>query len=337
MVGSSYAAITQIRTALEAPPHLTAIWPDVAPTNMLPAPDARGRRDAAAHVLGALHPRRRRAGRAGRPGASRRRSGTTCATCGSSSGSWPWHKGELALRHVPALDETLENYCTRGAYDEWWARKENDFTRFWAEHADIPATMSTGWYDGFPHADTEYFAAMAAKNTAPQRLVVGPWSHVGMRGDATYTLDVDFGADSRWGVQRYFEEQLEFFDRWLPDDATGPAGRRGAGADLRDGRRQRPQDRARASSTTAAAGATSRSGRSRARVPTTWHLHGDGSLATEPPAAGRAARTSPTTRRTRCRRSAASTARSASSRRRARGWSRCGRGSSTRRSGCATS
>ena len=32
MVGSSYACITQIRTALEAPPHLTAIWPDVAPT-----------------------------------------------------------------------------------------------------------------------------------------------------------------------------------------------------------------------------------------------------------------------------------------------------------------
>ena len=45
---------------------------------------------------------------------------------------WPWHKGELALRHVPALDETLENYATRGAYDEWWARKENDFTRFFA-------------------------------------------------------------------------------------------------------------------------------------------------------------------------------------------------------------
>ncbi len=41
---------------------------------------------------------------------------------------WPWHKGELALRHVAALDQTLEDYCTRGAYDEWWAKKENDFT-----------------------------------------------------------------------------------------------------------------------------------------------------------------------------------------------------------------
>ena len=59
---------------------------------------------------------------------------------------------------MPELAQTLEDYCTRGAYDEWWAAKENDFTRFWHEHADIPATMTTGWYDGFPHADSEYFA-----------------------------------------------------------------------------------------------------------------------------------------------------------------------------------
>ena len=33
MVGSSYAGITVITAALEHPPHLAAIWPDVAPTN----------------------------------------------------------------------------------------------------------------------------------------------------------------------------------------------------------------------------------------------------------------------------------------------------------------
>ena len=53
----------------------------------VPAPDARGRRDAAAHVLGALHPRRRRPGRARGSRRSRRRSGTISATCGSCSGS----------------------------------------------------------------------------------------------------------------------------------------------------------------------------------------------------------------------------------------------------------
>jgi predicted acyl esterase len=59
---------------------------------------------------------------------------------------------------------------------------------------------------------------MAAKNETPQRLIVGPWSHVGMRGDATWPLDVDFGPDSVWGVERYFEEQLRFFDAYLRED-----------------------------------------------------------------------------------------------------------------------
>jgi hypothetical protein len=198
---------------------------------------------------------------------------------------WPWHKGELALRHVPALDETLENYCTRGAYDDWWASKENDFARFFDEHADIPATMTTGWYDGFPHSDTEYFAAMAAKNASPQRLIVGPWSHVGMRGDATFTHDVDFGEDSRWGVRRYFEEQLAWFDRWLPDDATGqPADEAPVKIFVMGGGSGRKTE----------LGKLDHGGRWRdeqewplARVkPTTYHLHGNGSLSTEAPPGG---------------------------------------------------
>jgi putative CocE/NonD family hydrolase len=225
-VGSSYAGITQIRTALERPPHLTAIWPDVAPTNTfenqtreggamqlhmfwalyIHAADAQGVKDdpaRQAEVWQDLKDLRKLFWRS--------------PVLGENDGA------DLGLRHVPTLAQTLVDYCTRGAYDEFWAAKENDFTRFWPEHADIPATMTTGWYDPFPHADSEYFAAMTAKNDSPQRLIVGPWSHVGMRGDATWTLDVDYGPTSVWGVERYFEEQLEFFNRWLPDDATGHA------------------------------------------------------------------------------------------------------------------
>ena len=48
-------------------------------------------------------------------------------------------------------------------------------------------------------------------------------------------------ADSVWGVERYFEEQLAFFSRWLRDDA---AGRRptSSASHLRDGRRLGPPD-----------------------------------------------------------------------------------------------
>lgn len=220
MVGSSYAAITQIRTALESPPHLTAIWPDVAPTNTFQH-QTRENGAMQLHMFWALYIHAADAQEVQANPELQEEVWDDLRNLKQLFWGWPWHKGERALRHVPTLDQTLEDYCTRATYDAFWSKKENDFTRYWADHADIPATMTTGWYDGFPHADTEYFAAMVAKNDAPQRLIVGPWSHVGMRGDVSYTLDVDFGADSVWGVQRYFAQQLEFFDRWLPDGAPG--------------------------------------------------------------------------------------------------------------------
>ena len=246
MVGSSYAAITQIRTALERPPHLTAIWPDVSPTNTYHHQTREGGA-MQLHMFWALYIHAADAQDVTGDWEKQREVWDDLRNLRQLFWDFPWKKGELALRHVPALDQTLEDYTTRGAYDEFWAKKENDFTRFWHEHADIPVTMSTGWYDGFPHADTEYFAAMAAQNTSPQRLIVGPWSHVGMRGDVTYTLDVDFGPDSRWGVQRYFDEQLAYLRPVAPGERQSGASRAGRAPveDLRHGRRQRAQDAAR--------------------------------------------------------------------------------------------
>ena len=107
-------------------------------------------------------------------------------------------------------------------------------------------SISGGWYDPFAVATTTYFAAMAAKNTTPQRLIMGPWTHASMRGvGETFAGDVDFGPDARWGDARYNEERLRWFDRWLTGRgprtavrATSPRRSR----DLRHGRRQRAPD-----------------------------------------------------------------------------------------------
>jgi putative CocE/NonD family hydrolase len=222
MVGSSYAGVTQIRTALESPPHLTAIWPDVAPTNTFQH-QTRENGAMQMHMFWALYIHAADAQDVQGKPELQEEVWDDLRNLRRLFWEWPWHEGELALRRVPTLDRTLEDYCTRATYDDFWSQKASDFTRYWADHGDIPATMTTGWYDAFPHSGTEYFAAMTEKHSAPQRLIVGPWSHVGMRGDASYTLDVDFGPESVWGVQRYFEEQLRFFGRWLPDDAPGAA------------------------------------------------------------------------------------------------------------------
>lgn len=217
MVGSSYAGVTQIRTALERPPHLTAIWPDVAPTNMYRHQTREGGA-MQLHMFWALYIHAADAQDVQGKPELQEEVWDDLRNLRELFWGWPWHAGELALRHVTALDRTLEDYCTRAAYDDYWAQKSNDLTRFYPEHADVPATMTSGWYDGFPHAVTEYFAAMAAQNASPQRLVMGPWSHVGMRGEASWTLDVDFGPESVWGPRRYFGEQLRFFDAYLKED-----------------------------------------------------------------------------------------------------------------------
>ncbi len=115
-------------------------------------------------------------------------------------------------------------------------------------------------------------------------MIVGPWSHVGMRGDATFTLDVDFGEASRWGVRHYFEQQLVFFDRWLPDDAAGhPADEAPVKIFVMGGGSGRKTE----------LGKLDHGGRWREEqewpparaVPTAYHLHGDGSLRREAPGA----------------------------------------------------
>ena len=218
------------------------------------------------------------------------------------------------------------DYYTRGTYDEYWDRIEHNYTRYWDQHADIPATFSTGWYDPFPAADSEYFASMTEKNSAPAAARDRPVEprrharrrHVLPRGRLRPPERLGRAALLR-GAARLLQPLAS---RRRPRPAAG----RGAGPDLRDGRRLRPQDGRRQARPRRAlargAGVAARAGRHRRRSTSTATA---ASRPTSPPPARRRA-SSPSTRRTRCRRSAASTARSASCRPTGRGWSPPGRG-----------
>ena len=216
-VGSSYAAVTQVRTAIEAPPSLRAMWPDVVPTHSFHNQCREGGA-MQQHMFWALFIHAQDDQQVRRDPAKVADVWADLRRLRELFRSAPWQRGQTSLRHAPHLEDTLIDYATRGTLDTYWQRVEHDFTAFWPQHADIPVTMSSGWYDPYVGADADYFSAMARLKASPMRLVIGPWSHVGMRGEATWCHEVDFGADSVWGVQRYFEEQLAFFSRWLADD-----------------------------------------------------------------------------------------------------------------------
>ena len=220
-VGSSHGAIVQQIMALHRPPHLTAIWPDVGPTNIY-AHEAREGGAMQLHMFGAqfLHAHDAQEIRDD-PVAQR-----TIEAAMEQLRDWvqrlPFKPGHLPLGVVPNLEKTFFNYYYRGAYDEFWMQECCDQERYFDRHADVPGVYSGGWYDPFAVATTNYFAAMAKQNRTPQRLLMGPWNHGGIRGlGATYAGDVDFGAAALWGDDVYNAERLRWFERWLKDVPTG--------------------------------------------------------------------------------------------------------------------
>lgn len=214
MVGSSFAAVTQVAAALERPPHLTAIWPDVTPTNNY-FHQAREGGAMQLHMFWALFVHAQDELEIKDDLAAQEKVWDGLRNMRQLVRSTPFTWGSTPLAVVPRLEQVLMDYYTRGEYDEYWAQKCNNFEAYFHEHSDIPGFFSGGWFDPYATAMTDYYSAMAQKNKSPQRLLMGPWNHVGMRGDSTFSGDVDFGQSSVWGVARYFENQLRYFDRHL--------------------------------------------------------------------------------------------------------------------------
>src|SRR5579883_1361974 len=219
-LGSSHGAIVQQVMALYRPPHLAAMWPDVGPTNSY-AHQARQGGAMALHMFGALflHAQDSQEVR-DNPVAAR-----AIVDAMEHLREWvcqtPFKPGQTPLAAVPNLERTLFDYYYRGTYDEFWAQDCNDQERYFDRHADVPAVYSGGWFDPFAVATVNYFAAMAKKNRTPQRLIMGPWTHSGMREPFSYAGDVDFGPASVWGNDHYNRERLRWFDRWLKDIPNG--------------------------------------------------------------------------------------------------------------------
>ena len=215
-VGSSFAGLVQIRMAFQRPAHLTAIWPDVTPTNSYQNQVREGGA-MQLHMFWALFLHAQDAQELSDDPKARQAIWEGFRNLRGLLRSMPFKPGQTPLALVPNLEKTLFDYYYRGACDEYWSQECHDFERNFHRHADIPVTLTGGWYDPFASGMTRYFAAMAAKNSSPPRLIMGPWNHGTMRGGRSYTGDVDFGAESAWGATRYFEEQLRYFDRWLKD------------------------------------------------------------------------------------------------------------------------
>ena len=224
MVGASHGGIVQNMASLERPPHLAALWVDVAPTNAFKW-EARQGGAMGLHMYGALylhgydsHELR------GNPEAVEKieRGAENLREELLRLLQEPLRPGETPIAAVPNLEKILFHYYCDGVYNEFWSQECLDQSPHYARMADIPAVYSSGWYDPFPADVTEQFAAMAEQNSTPQRLVVGPWNHVLMRGKGSTSVgEVEFGESAKWGDEVFNEERLRWFDHWLKGEKNG--------------------------------------------------------------------------------------------------------------------
>lgn len=214
-VGSSHGSIVQSVMALYRPPHLTAMWQDVGPTNIY-AHEAREGGAMALHMFGALFLHAHDAQEIEGDLVAKQSIAEAMERMRELVFSTPFKPGHTPLAVVPNLEKTLFDYYYRGKYDEFWSQDCCDQERYYNRHADVPSVFSGGWYDPFAAATTNYFAAMSKQNKCPQRLLMGPWNHGGMRAaGASYVGDVDFGPAALWGDRVYNEERLRWFNCWL--------------------------------------------------------------------------------------------------------------------------
>jgi uncharacterized protein len=166
----------------------------------------------------------------------------------------PWRKGRSPLSAAPEYEDYLFEQWSHGTFDDFWRRAGIYAEGYWPHYADVPIVHLSGWYDPYARTAVENYLGLARRGRAPQRLILGPWTH----GDRslTYAGEVDFGAAAAVDgnlAQDFFALRRNWFDRWLKgvDDGIesdppvrvfvmgGGSGRRNAEGRLEHGGRWR--------------------------------------------------------------------------------------------------
>jgi hypothetical protein len=220
MVGSSHSGCVQNVAAIHRPPHLSALWVDVAPITAH-GWESRSGGAQRLHMVPALFLHAYDAAEIRADPVARKRIEDGAMAMRGFLQHMPFKRAHTPLAAVPNLEAVLMRYQNFDGLDPWWTQEVLDQKSRLDRYADVPTVFSTGWYDCFVAEVTWQFAEMARRSSAPQRLIVGPWNHGGMRAGASRIGEVEFGAAAAWGNAVYNPERLRWFDRWLKDAPTG--------------------------------------------------------------------------------------------------------------------
>ncbi|MER6006855.1 CocE/NonD family hydrolase [Nonomuraea angiospora] len=213
MYGDSYLAITQLLAAQERPEGLKAVAPHVSPAGLYECvyqpggvPNLNIILTVSAMVLAVDELDRRIA----LGTATEEDKGRYLAAIGLPHGLDERLRElseRLPLSDQPLLADLVPFYST-------WMDTPDPLDPLWrggvVRHGDIevPALVSTGWYDYFRDGSIEHFERLGGES----RLIVGPWTHF------THERDIcgrDYGDQASQEAIDWTGVHLDWFDHWL--------------------------------------------------------------------------------------------------------------------------
>ncbi len=212
--GGSYLAATQMSLAVEAPPHLKAMFIRVSTSNYWEDGAGSGGAFTLLHNLAyamslASTSKEARAdparGRALAAGIER-------DNLAEWVRAYPFYPNTSPLELIPTYQRWFQDWVDHSDFDDYWKQNGYTFELYYDQVPDIPIYFVGGWYDIFLRGTLNNFAGLAAKNSSPTKLMIGPWEHgVGSvrRGD------VAFGPQAEINLET---ERLRWFDQALKSD-----------------------------------------------------------------------------------------------------------------------
>ena len=133
-------------------------------------------------------------------------------------GAQPMRRGLNPLSVAPEYEAWYLDFFEHADYDAFWKDPMVNWSEHYAQTSDIPMIHIGGWYDIFLAGTFENFIGLGKLKKAPQRVLVGPWTHHGEQ--RPYAGDVSFGAPAT--IADFDGDfHLRWFDHFLKGQATG--------------------------------------------------------------------------------------------------------------------
>lgn len=193
-----------------------------------------------------------------------------------------WRPGHSPISAAPEYEDFILEQWNEEGFSDFW-KQRGIYARGWYDaFADVPMVHMSSWYDPYALTAIENFVGLSQRKRGPVKLIMGPWTH-GKRS-LTWSGDADFGPQSTLDhlFGDYVALRRRWFDRHLKREGADPLPEpvylftMGGGSGLR-----------------LPSGRIDHGGRWRTApawpppdmAMTPFHLHPDGGLRAQPPAA----------------------------------------------------